>query len=164
MGRYVDAGQVQSILPALISTAGMTPGEVEFFIETREDEIDSRIGRYWNTAQFSGSAPPMLKTLTKLGTAADIIASKISMEDPSVSQWCKQYNDRYDALLKALLDGEADIVTSSGTILSKTTPKSLQFWSSTKQYAPTMNILDAIDQRVSPNRIDQAQDDQDADS
>ena len=164
MGRYVSAGQVAELLPALFATSGLTPGQTEFFIETVEDEIDGRIGRIWNTAPFSGNAPPMVKTLTKLGTSVAIRSSLISLEDPSVSGWIKNDQERFDDLLTQLADGTLDMVTSSGTIIARAQPKSAQFWSSTKDYAPTRNVLDSIEQRVSPTRIQDTLDDQEADS
>lgn len=164
MGRYIEAGQITSILPAFISTAGMTPGEIEFFIETREDEIDARLGRYYNIAVWSGSAPPMIKTLGKNGTVADIIQSKVSMEDPSVSQWASAYGNKFESLITSLVSGTADLVTNSGTIIARSTPKSATFWSSTKGYMPTRNILDPTEQRVSPTRIQDTRDDLDADT
>ena len=164
MGRYIDSGQIVSLMPALISTSALTPGQIEFFIETVEDEIDGRVGRIWNTAPFSGNAPPMFKTLTKLGTSVAIRSSLISLEDPSVSGWIKNDQERFDDLLTQLADGTLDMVTSSGTIIARAQPKSAQFWSSTKDYAPTRNVLDSTEQRVSPTRIQDALDDQEADS
>jgi hypothetical protein len=157
MGRYVEAGQIMEILPVFISTAGMTPGQVEFFIEGREDEIDARLGRFWNTTVFSGNAPPMVKTLAKLGATVDIRKSKISMEDPSISQWIVEDEKKFEALITSLVSGTADLVTGSGTVLARTGRMQDQIWSSTKDYAPTMTILDATDQNMSRQReLDEA--------
>lgn len=164
MGRYIDAGHVMEILPVFISTAGMTPGQVEFFIETREDEIDARLGKYWNTAVWSGNTPPMIRTLAKLGATVDIRKSKISMEDPSISGWIVEDEKKFEGLIESLVKGTSDIVTSSGTLLQRLAPKSAGFWSSTKDYHPTFTILDSTEQRVSPNRIQDTLDDQEADS
>ena len=164
MGRYVNVGQIEALLPTLFSTAGLTPGQTEFFIETVEDEIDARIGRYWPTATFSGNAPPIVKTLAKLGTSVAIRTSLINMEDPSVSQWIKGDQDRYDNLVDKLVAGTADMVTGSGTIIERQSPKSVQFWSSTKNYVPTRSVIDPIDQQVSPTRIQDTQDAIDADT
>jgi hypothetical protein len=164
MGRYVNTGQIMEILPVFISTAGMTPGQVEFFIEIREDEIDARLGKYWNTAVWSGNAPPMIRTLAKLGATVDIRKSKISMEDPSISGWIVEDEKKFEGLIESLIKGTADIVTSSGTILSRLTPKSAAFWSNTKNYHPTFTILDSSEQQVSPNRIQDTLDAQEADS
>jgi hypothetical protein len=152
MGRYVSAGQIIEILPVFISTAGMTPGQVEFFIETREDEIDARLGRDWNTAVWSGNAPPMVKTLAKLGATVDIRKSKISMEDPSMSAWIVEDEKKFNDLIDSLITSKADIITSSGTVLQRTAPKSAGFWSSTSQYKPTRDIRDVTEQHVSRTR------------
>jgi hypothetical protein len=164
MGRYVDAGQIMEILPAFISTAGMTSGQVEFFVETREDEIDARLGRDWDTAVWSGNAPPMVKTLAKLGATVDIRKSKISMEDPSVSQWIVEDEKKFNDIMDLLVTGKADIVTGSGTLLQRRLPKSAGFWSSTSQYKPTRDIRDVTEQHVSRTRKLKEQADDIADS
>jgi len=164
MGRYVNTGQIMEILPVFISTAGMTPGQVEFFIETREDEIDARLGRDWNTAVWSGNAPPMVKTLAKIGATVDIRKSKISMEDPSMSAWIVEDEKKFNELINSLLTGKADIITGSGTVLQRTVSKSAGFWSSTSQYKPTRDVRDVTEQQVSQTRQQDAEDADIADS
>ena len=154
MGRYVTTGQIMEILPVFISTAGLTPGQLEFFIETREDEIDARLGRNWDMSVFSGSgnAPPMIRTLAKLGASIDVRKSKISMEDPSVSQWIVEDEKKFENLITSLGSGTADLVNNAGAIIGRRTQTRDMVWSSTKAYQPTMNILDPTEQRKSPSR------------
>ena len=111
MGRYANAGQLVEIQPVFFGTAGLSPNTIEFFIETREDEIDARLGRYWNMQPFSGNPPSMLKTLAKLGAWVDVRKSKISMEDPSVSQWITQDETKFETLIT---QGRRSCATQSG--------------------------------------------------
>ena len=160
MGRYADSGQVMEILPVFISTAGMTPGQIEFFIETREDEIDARIGRFWNTLPFSGNPPNMLKTLAKLGATIDIRKSKISMEDPSVSAWIVEDEKKFENLITSLVSGTAELISTMGAVIPRTPQIQGQVWSSTAGYKPTMDLRDQSDQHVSrTRRIDEREED-----
>ena len=153
MGRYINAEQLAAIQPVFFGTAGMTPGSIEFFIETREDEIDARLGRYWNMQPFSGSAPSMLKTLTKLGAWVDVRKSKISMEDPSISQWIVQDETKFENLMTSLVSGTAELIAADGTVIARTSQLRDQVWSSTKGYKPTMDLRDPTRQRVSRTRL-----------
>ena len=58
MGRYIDSGQIVSLMPALISTSALTPGQIEFFIETVEDEIDGRVEALGQTLADDGAQQP----------------------------------------------------------------------------------------------------------
>ena len=154
MGRYVDSGQITEILPVFIATAGLTVGQLEFFIESGEDEIDARLGRNWDMSVFSGSGntPPMIKTLTKLRASIDIRKSKISMEDPSTSQWIVEDEKKFENLITSLSSGTADLINNAGAIIGRRTQTRDMVWSSTKAYQPTMNFLDPTEQQKSPSR------------
>lgn len=163
MGRYINAGDLTQSLTEFVGTAGTKPGELEWFVQIREDEVQGRLGRAYNTHAFSGSAPPIIQTLVRLGASVDYRKSKISMEDPSVSQWITQDEEKFDKILTGILDGTIDIITSSGTILARTVDLRDQVWSSTQAYAPTMTLEDPTRQRVSPSRLRDMDDETQAD-
>ena len=153
MGRYISAGDLTQSLMEFVGTAGTKPGELEWFVQIREDEVQGRLGRAYNTHAFSGSAPPIIQTLVRLGASVDYRKSKISMEDPSVSQWITQDEEKFDKILTGLLDGTIDVITSSGTTVARTVELRDQVWSSTQAYAPTATLEDPTKQRVSPSRL-----------
>lgn len=153
MGRYISAGDLTQSLMEFVGTAGTKPGELEWFVQIREDEVQGRLGRVYNTHAFSGSAPPIIQTLVRLGASVDYRKSKISMEDPSVSQWITQDEEKFDKILTGLLEGEIDIITASGTIIEPISQLRDQVWSSVSQYKPTMDLRDPTEQRVSRTRI-----------
>lgn len=164
MGRYISADQITATLPKVVATAGSEPGELEFHIEVAEDEIDGRLGRFWNMSTFSGNAPPMIKTLTRLRSLHNYLYTLVTMENPSQSNWVTQPGERFDKLMENLEAGKGVLVSGSGTIIGMTPLTSDQVWSSTARYAQTMTVLDPIEQRVSRTRQQDVEDEQIADN
>ena len=164
MGRYISADQITAMFPQVVATAGSEPGDLEFHIEVAEDEIDGRLGRYWNMTTFSGNAPPMLRTLTRLRGCHNYLHTLITMENPSQSTWVTNLGDRFDKLMENLESGKGVLASGSGTIIGTTPLEGDKVYSSTVGYAPTMTILDAIEQRMSRTRQQDVEDEQIADN
>lgn len=164
MGRYISADQITAMFPQVVATAGSEPGDLEFHIEVAEDEIDGRLGRYWNMTTFSGNAPPMVRTLARLRGCHNYLHTLITMENPSQSTWVTNLGDRFDKLMENLETGKNVLVSGSGTVIGMTPLGSDKVYSSTVGYAPTMTILDPIEQQMSRTRQQDVEDEQIADN
>lgn len=164
MGRYISADQIVATLPKVVATAGSELGQLEFYIEVAEDEIDGRLGRFWNMTTFSGNAPPMIKTLARLRSLSSYLYTLVTMENPSQSSWVTQPGERFDKLMESLESGKNVLVSGSGTIISMSPLESDRVWSSTAGYSPTMTILDQTAQQMSRTREQDVEDAQIADN
>lgn len=158
MGRYISADQILATLPQVVATAGSEPGDLEFHIEVAEDEIDGRLGRFWNMSTLSGNAPPMIKTLTRLRSLHNYLYTLVTMENPSQSSWVSQPGERFDKLMENLESGKSVLVSGSGTIIGMTPLDSDKVWSNTSGYAPTMDLRNSIEQQISPSRLRDTED------
>lgn len=154
MGKYIPGGQLGQEFPRVVGTAGTTLGELEWHIENAEAWLDGRIGRFYNVATFSGTAPPLVRTITRLRAGATYLQTLITLEDPSQSAWIQRMFDEANDLASELVSGTLAMVTGSGTIIAPTLPLASAMWSSTMQYVPTFNTRDFTNQRDDPNRRD----------
>ena len=153
MGRYISADQITAMFPQVVATAGSEPGDLEFHIEVAEDEIDGRLGRYWNMSIFSGNAPPMLRTLARLRGCHNYLHTLITMENPSQSTWVTNLGERFDKLMENLEAGKSIMSSGSGTIIGTTPLEGDKVYSSTKGYAPTMDLRNSTEQQISSSRL-----------
>lgn len=161
MGKYVPGGQIEQDFPRVVGTAGTTLGELEWHVENAEAWLDGRIGRFYNTATFSGNAPPLVRTVTRIRAEATYLQTLITLEDPSQSAWIQRMFDEANDLASELVSGTLAMVTDSGTIIAPTLPSASMIWSSTMRWIPTFNERDFIHQRDDPNKIDEKAREQD---
>lgn len=161
-GKYVSGDHIAASLPKVVGTAGSTPGELDWQVQLAEDWLDGRIGRFYNTATFSGNAPPIVRTITRLRSQATYLQTLFTMEDPSISEWVQSMLDQANELTTELVSGTIAMVTDSGTIIAPALPLASRIWSDKMQYVPTFNLRDPIHQRIDPERLDDEARDQDS--
>lgn len=153
---YATVDEIRRRYPGIIETSNLTPLEIDAHISDAEGEVNGRLARRYTIPFAPGMEP--IRTLTRDLASYSLLRSLIIQEDPSRSDWVESIRDRADKLLDALVEGKAAVVTTSGAVVGQLSTVPGGVWSSTMGYAPTMSILDSIQQEVDPDRVQDEED------
>jgi hypothetical protein len=129
---YTTYDKMVVIYPA-IKNAGKTPTELNSaFIHRAERELDSRLAPSY-TVPFTPT-PPIIQDLAEQLTWVRLFRAQGNYEKAD------SLEESFDKRIKALLDGDAMIVTDSGTTID-TDGFNNDIWSNTMDFLNTMTML-----------------------
>lgn len=151
MPNYGTVSGVLTLYPRVGSVSAVTSAVTTTFLDHAEANIHGRIaGRY--TVPVSGS-PPLLKYTSETLALAMLLRRFFSQELENKSEWVSGMFEDVKQILDGIAAGSITIVDSSNVVIPSGRSSS-QVWSNTKDYAPTMNLLDPIQQEIDPDRLD----------
>lgn len=149
MGNYGTVAGVFELYPRVGSVSAVTSATVFSYIGRAEARVDAVVAQRY-TVPVPGS-PPLLKEATETLALGLLTRRFFSQEMENKSDWVKDFFTDADAILTSLAAGSMTLISSAGVIISAT-QTALGVWSSTKDYHPTMDFQEAIDQRASRSR------------
>lgn len=143
MGRYINWDNVVSRYAAVNKRGGAD--EVDSYsIIYAEAEVDARLSPAFTTPFSSNN-------MTARDLAIDMTYLRINpLRDPAK---LKPVQDRVDALIKALLDGKASMITDSGDAIGPSSVGGVSPWSNTMNYPPTFGVGETEDMYVSSAQL-----------
>lgn len=151
MPNYGSPSGVFTLYPRIGSVSAVTSAIVVTFLEHAEAKIHGKIaGRY--AVPVTGS-PPLLKYTSETLATAMILRRFFSQEKENKSDWVDGMFEEVKETLDGLADGSVTLV-NSGNIVISTSRLQAEIYSSTKNYSPTMTLLDSISQEIDPDRLD----------
>lgn len=140
-----------------VQTGGFAPAELDQHISDAEDEVNGAIGgRY--TVPFSGGAPPLIRTCTRLLAGFNFLRGQIINEQPSRSDWVDRLREQAKEYLDKVAEGKLTLMSGSGTVIDPVAQPGLRIWSSTKDYVPTFGVIPQTRQEIDQDRIDDEDD------
>jgi phage gp36-like protein len=134
-----------------IEVTRITSATIISYMQWADNEIDSCLGSTYDVPFASGSVPAIITNLSTELTVIRLLDSFFTQQAPSKNDWRRIRKEELDRMLQQLADGEKVLIDSSGDVISQLTGR---FVTSTSAYTPTFNLLDAIEQEVDPDRLD----------
>ena len=129
-----------------------------------EDQIRTALAPRYDVSsdyfQTSTSTPPVISTICKQ-LALGHVHETLSRGGKDAFQRADRYKKRGEELLKKIVDREADVVDSSGNVLTERTD-AYMVESSTQDYHSTFDEGDPIQWGPDPDKLDDIADERDA--
>lgn len=160
MPNYGTVAGVFELYPRVGSVSAVTSATVFSYITRAEARVDAIVGQRY-TVPVPGS-PPLLKEAAETLTLGLLTRRFFSQEQENKSEWVEGFFTDATAILNALAAGSMTLVSSAGAVIASTRPGQ-SVWSSTKDYHPTMDFQESVDQRASRGRLQTTADDAAAD-
>lgn len=151
---YTNADEIRRRYPRLYETIALTPGEIEAIVDDVDLEIDGVFGTRYTVPFAVGQVPPLVRMIARDRVSYRLLRQQIIGEQPSTSDWVERLKETSDKYLDAIIKGEIQLASGSGTTINARTLPAATLWSSTKDYVPTFGTLDMTQQEVDPDRLD----------
>ena len=154
MGQYTNATKVRQLYPQIDETS-VTDGQINFYISQAEAELNGRLSvRY--TLPFSVT-PALVEALSTEYALIKIMDRFFSAEAPTKYDWKEVRRRELKELIGKVAEGSMLLVGSDSAALSQRTDIN-GITSSTTNYTPTFNHLDASQQVIDTDRLDDEED------
>lgn len=146
-----------------LKDSGLSPQEVEGHIADADSVIDMRLSAKYSVPFATGvsSLPPMVKYLSKNLALLEILSRPSIKAGGDVPGWLQERRDRLEGIFLGLENGSYTLTTSAGNELSA--KSSSLIWSDKEDYHPVFTLLDAEQQQIDTDLIDELEDDIDSD-
>lgn len=158
MGTYATTTSLDTLMvgttfdTATTSVAGQC-------ITWAEDEINKHLSKRYDTSSFSSSVPPMVTSLAEqlsLGYLYDQLSRGSKESQTRADRLIKRVMEN----LKALSDGKADLVDSSGSLISLRGGRK-GVLSNTSGYTQTFNEDDPLYWKIDDDKLSDISDERD---
>ena len=150
---YTNVNDLHKSYRRFIETSGLTPDELEFFVENSEIEINGLLSGRYQVPFTGGNVPPMVRNLTLRLAGYNFLRAQIIQEDSSRSDWVEGIRASVMESVQGLLDNKLNLLTGSGTITDGLPMPGSTIWSNTMDFVPTMGLLPVEDQLIDSGRI-----------
>jgi len=121
-------GSVSTVTSAIVSDAiGLADGEINAVLANQYD------------VPVAGP-PPLLVSISTNMAAYYTLRRLFTRDRQNKSDWVDEFKDRATSMLENLMDGKLELVTSSGTTITRNANE--EAWSNTMGYTPTFSELD----------------------
>lgn len=149
MANYGSIGGVYNKFPAIGSVSTVTSNVVLTYLNGAEARLESRISHFYSAYfPLNVNSAPVLREISETWACALLLRRFYTQEKSDHSDWVKDWFDDVDAMLEPLISGSATLapLTPGGGVIGEP-------WSSTMNYAPTMDVDAMEDQYVDPQRL-----------
>jgi hypothetical protein len=151
---YTTGSDVMKTYSRVFQTTGLTPDDLESFVEDAEVEINGLLGGKYPVPFTKCSYPPLVGNLAKRLAAYKALRSQIIMDGQSRSDWVEIIRAELMEVVTGLNNGSLKLVSGSGTLIEPAADPSGTVWSSTMDYVPTYGMGSTILQEIDPSRVD----------
>ncbi len=147
----------------LDTVKGLTNEKIQGFIKDVDDVINLRLSARYTVpfAVGSTSFPPVINYLSKNYALLEIL-DKQSAVGGDTPDWIITRRDYLDRLMEGIEAGSYTLVNSAGSDLSTEADSIL--WSSHEDFHPVFTMLDADEQQIDTEYVDELEDDIEDDS
>ena len=148
---YCDVDTDVRVLISLVTDWVVDDDVAQYFVDRADNYIDSRLAKRY-TVPFTQSTTPPILTDISANLAAYGIIKRLKIETNDTEQdYARTFNNDGMRMLKEILKGDADILDTSGDVIS--TLGSTGIVSSTSKYQPIFNEGKDIDWMESQDKI-----------
>lgn len=155
MGQYTSAVKVRQLYPQLNELTSITDGQVDFYISQAEAELDGRLSSRY-TLPFSYT-PALVEALATEYALIKLMDRFYSAEAPTKYDWKEVRRRELKELMGKLSEGVVLLVNSAHAVLTQRSDIG-GIASNTTGYIPTFNHLDASQQVIDTDRLDDEED------
>ena len=162
-GLYSDPNDLRAIYPK-IDTTGLTNRQLNQYISDIDAVINMRLSARYSVPFETGvnSLPPAIGYLSKNLALLEILSRPSVKAGGDTPGWIDDRKEYLDNLLKGLETGSYSLVVSSGGAVGAKGSEII--WSDKQDYHPIFTLLDAEDQQIDTDYVDELEDDIDSDS
>lgn len=154
MGSYATTTSLSELIPNFLSgntTTSDTGGTAQFsrHIDRAESIVNSYI-----TARYSlpfTTVPPVVRTLSEDIACYFAVRSAYTQDGQNLNQYYPEYKEALKSL-ESIRSGDIKLSLTDGSLIP--TLSTNRFLSSTKEYAPIINLDDPENWRVDPNQLE----------
>lgn len=151
MGTYTNNNKVRELYPLIDRTSSITSAQVEFYITQAESVINGFIAfRY--SLPFP-TIPQLVITFSSELSLLNLLDRFFTSEQPKVNEWRDKRKEELFKLLGGVKKGEILLILGDGSTVGQRTDIG-GIKSNTKNFTPTFNHLDEINQTIDPDRIE----------
>ena len=140
----------ESISPKIGSSTTITSAHVAHAIGMAQGVMNGTLAKKY-TLPLTVEVPMLTAICTDLA-GYRILRRLFTQEKQNRSDWVEAIREYAESQLQLIMDGKVELFTASGAILDRSLAE--EAWSSTMDYIPTFADLDAIEQRVDPDKLD----------
>ena len=155
---YTTVGIVmQVVTPKIGSATSLTSAHLSDFIGLAQAEINAVLAKQYTLPM--AHEVPLLTNLSTTLAGYYILRRVFTQESPNDSDWVDKWREDAKSLLERIMDKELELVTSSGSIISRNTGGSIEVWSSTMGYNPTFYETDFTRTFIDSDKLEDQDDD-----
>jgi len=145
---YCTAAQVREIL-IRVTTASLSDVAVGLFIARADSFIDGKIASIY-ALPFT-ITPPLITTISTYLSAYGVAMALFTRDGQNTNDWVLQLRTDAYELLKDLIEGKLQLVSSSGALISKAVDN---YYSNNKDYQPVFDMDKDIDWKIDSNLLE----------
>lgn len=154
MGNYTTATKVRQLYPLLNDLISLTDGQIDFYISQAEAELNGRLASRY-ALPFSAT-PPLIEALSTEYALIKLMDRFYSSEEPKENAWKSARRRDLKTLLTDLAAGDMTLVNSAYEVIAQRTDGGIA--SDTSIYTPTFTHIDATQELVDLDRVDDEED------
>jgi len=158
-GLYSNPNDIRAIYPK-IDTTDLTNRQLNQYISDVDNVINMRLSARY-TVPFS-STPPAIGYLSKNLALLEILERPSVKAGGDTPGWILDRKEHFDKLITGLESGSYSLVTNSGDVIGAKSDTII--WSSHENYHPVFTLLDAEEQQIDTDYIDELRDEIDDDA
>lgn len=148
---------MQVVTPKIGSATSLTSAHLSDFIGLAQAEINAVLAKQYTLPM--AHEVPLLTNLSTTLAGYYILRRVFTQESPNDSDWVDKWREDAKSLLERIMDKELELVTSSGSIISRNTGGSIEVWSSTMGYNPTFYETDFTRTFIDSDKLEDQDDD-----
>jgi len=163
VGLYSNPNDIRAIYPK-IDTTGLTNRQLNQYISDIDNVINMRLSARYNIPFGTGvnSLPPAVGYLSKNLALLEILERPSVKAGGDTPGWILDRKEHFDKLLTGLESGSYALVTNSGSVIGAKSDSII--WSDKQDYHPIFTLLDAEEQQIDTDYIDELEDEIDDDA
>jgi len=157
MGDFTNPTEIRKLYKK-IDQSGLVDNDIDFFIRIAENIVKAKLAVKY-TLPFT-TVPLMVKTIAQELALIKILDRFFTSETTSKNDWRTIRKEDLDALLEKIMSGEIPLLDANDAIISTRTDNA-GIESDTEIYTPIFDNLNAVEQFVDPDLVDDLREEKD---